>query len=636
MEKFLFDNYDNFIVGANYFASHAGTDMWVKWDASSVEADFKVMSEHGVEVLRVFPIWRDFQPICSHYVSVVRNPPKEIMFGEEPLPDTPEGKAGVSTEMFGHFDEFIALAQKYDIKLIIGLLTGFMSERRLVPPALNDRNIYTDPIALKWTVKYVKYFVERYKDSTCIAGWDFGNEVCWLDDAGAPERAYAWASLIANTIKSIDRVHPIVSGLDWTYSESGNWRTDDVADTVDIMTVHPYSCFGFAQGDPINTIRNEHYAAAVAKWTKGVSQKPTFVEETGSIGYSVLNERTEAEFLNTMLFDVWAHNCDGLQWWCAFDQGELSQNPYRWNGRGSDYGLFAYDRRVKPVAKVAKRFYDTIRSMPFEKLPEHLKDGICILPHGVGGNERELVAQMDCFAVQAGLSLDYRFADQPIEDAPLYIVPCIANAHYIYKNRFLDLLEKVKNGADLYISMENCYLRWFPEVTGLNVAQRRAYTGNGEITLLGEKVQTYANYEYICDSIDGEVIAANENGNPVFVCHKYGNGRVYSLLAPFENRTMRSAGICDTNEYLIYRYLRKNVKTQKIADRDNKYVSVTEHIIDNSTRVAVAVNLQPYPCDAGLILADGWYAESAPFGKCDGNIMKIAPNDACVIMLKAR
>ncbi len=633
MDKFIFNDYD-FIIGANYFASHAGTDMWAKWDENAVEADFRIMSEYGVEYLRVFPIWRDFQPICSHYLSGVKSSPAEIMLGEDPLPDTPEGKAGVSTEMFEHFDVFCELAQKYGIKLIIGLLTGFMSERRLVPPALNDRNIYTDPLALKWTVKYVKYFVERYKNSPCVAGWDFGNEVCWLDDAGSPERAYAWGNLIANTIRSIDGVHPIVSGLDWTYSEYGNWRTDDVADTVDIMTVHPYSCFGFAQGDPINTLRNEHYAAAVAKWIKGISQKPTFVEETGSIGYSVLNERTEGEFLNTMLFDVWAHNCGGLQWWCAFDQGELSQNPYRWNGRGSDYGLFAFDRRVKPVAEVTKKFYDFIRSLPFRKLSEHLKDCICILPHGVGGNERELVAQMDCFAIQAGLSIDYRFADQPIDDAPMYIVPCIANAHYIYKNRFVDLLEKVKNGADLYISMENCYLRWFPEVTGLNVAQRKAYTGSGEISLLGKTVKTFANYEYICDSIDGEVIAQNENGNPVFVCHKYGNGRVFSLLAPFENRTMRSSGICDSNEYLIYKYLRENVKTAKIAKCDNKYVGLTEHIEDENTRILVAVNFNTEPCDCRLELAAGWHTDKAFWGDCVENTLVMKPNDAVVVAVK--
>ena len=38
-KDFLLDDYDNFIIGANYFASHAGTRMWELWDASIVEKD---------------------------------------------------------------------------------------------------------------------------------------------------------------------------------------------------------------------------------------------------------------------------------------------------------------------------------------------------------------------------------------------------------------------------------------------------------------------------------------------------------------------------------------------------------------------------------------------------------------------
>ena len=51
-----------FFVGCNYWASHAGTRMWRNWDAASVEADLAALSKAGVQVIRAFPLWPDFQP----------------------------------------------------------------------------------------------------------------------------------------------------------------------------------------------------------------------------------------------------------------------------------------------------------------------------------------------------------------------------------------------------------------------------------------------------------------------------------------------------------------------------------------------------------------------------------------------
>ncbi len=52
-----------FVVGCNYWASHAGTFMWRNWQAEVVEADFRQFAAAGLQVLRVFPLWPDFQPL---------------------------------------------------------------------------------------------------------------------------------------------------------------------------------------------------------------------------------------------------------------------------------------------------------------------------------------------------------------------------------------------------------------------------------------------------------------------------------------------------------------------------------------------------------------------------------------------
>ena len=55
----------SFTLGCNYWASHAGTAMWRDWDPDVVRDDLAKLAAHGLQVLRVFPLWPDFQPIAQ-------------------------------------------------------------------------------------------------------------------------------------------------------------------------------------------------------------------------------------------------------------------------------------------------------------------------------------------------------------------------------------------------------------------------------------------------------------------------------------------------------------------------------------------------------------------------------------------
>jgi endo-1,4-beta-mannosidase len=61
-----------FHLGCNYWASHAGTRMWADWQPEVVERDFKLLAESGLQTIRIFPLWPDFQPI--HALGTAWNP----------------------------------------------------------------------------------------------------------------------------------------------------------------------------------------------------------------------------------------------------------------------------------------------------------------------------------------------------------------------------------------------------------------------------------------------------------------------------------------------------------------------------------------------------------------------------------
>jgi len=143
-----------FVTGCNYWASHAGTNMWRDWQYDVVEADFKQISDAGMQVIRIFPLWPDFQPIYQNYSG--GGSLKEVRFLKIPSSGEGPGANGVSVEALGHLEQLADLAQKYNIKLVVGLVTGWMSGQLFVPPALEGKGILTDPSSIMWQIRLVR------------------------------------------------------------------------------------------------------------------------------------------------------------------------------------------------------------------------------------------------------------------------------------------------------------------------------------------------------------------------------------------------------------------------------------------------------------------------------------------------
>ena len=102
----------HFFTGINYWGSKDAINMWETFDAESIEKDFRVLTDYGITHLRVFPLWPVFQPLKALYG------PKEVYefgMGEDSLPDTPAGRAGVSEEACEVFDR--AFPPKVKLKL---------------------------------------------------------------------------------------------------------------------------------------------------------------------------------------------------------------------------------------------------------------------------------------------------------------------------------------------------------------------------------------------------------------------------------------------------------------------------------------------------------------------------------------
>ncbi|MBE6626588.1 MAG: beta-mannanase [Ruminococcaceae bacterium] len=608
-----------FFVGVNYWASHAGMFMWRNWDADVVEKDFKQLSEEGIEVLRVFPLWPDFQPLRLHQSGgSVAN---EYRHGEEPFPFTEAGKCGVDQVMADRFEVFCDLAEKYNLKLIVGLITGWMSGRTFVPESLVGRQPLKDHGVMKWEIRFVRYMVRRFKDHPAIGAWDLGNECNCLGDANHDD-AFVWASVITNTVRSEDRVHPVVSGMHGLRPEGQHpWSMADQSEILDILCTHPYPMFtGYCNTDPLNTMKAILHATAESVYFGTMGKKPCFIEEGGTLGPMISSDEVAGDYVRASLFSAWAHDLRGWCWWCAYDQDELTNTPYDWDPVERELGMHTFNGTKKPVMDEFTSFRKFIDEYPYDKLPERLKDATCIL---TSGQEQWPVAYGTfILAKQAGLDVEFTWYNEEIPESDVYLMPCVSSNHAISKRAMDTIMERVERGATLYISLANGVLTHFKDITGLYLITRNetpSENGNTNFTLDGEDFSIRAPYRYVVDSVGAEVLIKDASGNPFFTVNNYGKGKVYFINAPIENIIARTPGaLVDGKQvpyflrhsyYKLYEMLDIKNK-EKIADCKNSSIGVTEHPVSETERIINVVNYCPYDQSETITLEDGWKFDS--------------------------
>ena len=630
--------FNEFFTGINYWGSKEATKMWENFDLASIENDFRLLSRVGITHLRVFPLWSYFQPLQAIYTP---SGILEYRFGDEPLPDTPAGKAGVSEEACEKFLQFCAMAEKYALKLIVGVITGHMSFRNYFPAAFNNLDCITNPAALSWEVKYAKYFVRRFQNQKAIIAWDLGNEAENLSPRCQAEEFYVWSSLISDAIKSQDSTRPVISG----YS-AGAFFTDKmpflctVRDFCDINTVHPYPIFNTATA-PINTMKAILDIPFSNCLSEGVTGLPTFPQEVGAIGYMNCSYQTEAAFYRGCLLTSLAHGCHGFMWWCAFDQGHLNIPPYDFNDIGSDYGFFDQALQPKPITQETLRFKELLSKLPEKKLPPVSTNTVVLIPRKEGRTNVEVLQHTYLLAERAGISVSFCYLpDQPIPDAKLYLLPSVAANKAVSKRRLDQLLEKVKNGAVLYISLDSALMRNMPQLTGVQFAAREQVTETHTILFGDSRLPVHTNYKYQIEAYTATPLAFNEKQEPVFFKNAYGKGFIYFLTCPLEKSAACRQTLFHGNQEppfeAVYQELANGAGLQSIAVAHSPFILLTTHPINSEQTYVFAINYNSKAEKAGISLAEGYSLKSIWGNNIQNGELQLAGNDGALFIAEKK
>lgn len=622
-----------FGTGCNYWASHAGTAMWHDWNPETIERDFRCLAEYGLTYLRVFPLWPDFQPL--HRLYGVRNKQVELRFGEEPLPDTPAGRAGVDETMMERFSFLADCAEKSGLRLIVGLVTGWMSGRMFAPPAFAETNVLTGHEAIRWQVRFVRCFVSRMAAHPAILAWDLGNECNCMGTVENSGDAWNWTNSIAAAIRLEDNSHPVVSGMHGLKVESSApWRIADQAELTDVLTTHPYPLFTpHCNRERLNSIRSILHSTAESCLYSDIGDRPCLVEELGSFGPPFAGDKVAAKYLKAVLFSCWAHDLRGLLWWCGFDQDQLAHPPYDWFSMERELGLFTTDCRAKPVAQVLKEFAAFTGRPDIGPLPPRRTDAVCLLTKG----QDNWGAAFGAFILskQAGFDIEFRDATGTLPDSDIYLMPSISLMQVLPRHRWLELIGRVKNGARLFVSSDNGVLQPFNELFGVDIEYscREPRETAFRIEEIEHEFRMHVEWRQPLEALKAGVLGRDGGGRPVFTRCKCGQGELFYLNLPMEQWLVETPGAFYGASaqpfYKIYELFFRMAGGRRVIAKSHPDVGITEHFTDERTMIAVIINYNPEAVEPQLSFSDGWRLDSVLYG---GSGL-IAGNDAAVIKL---
>ena len=131
-------------------------------------------------------------------------------------------------------------------------------------------------------------------------------------------------------------------------------------------------------------------------------------------------------------------------------------------------------------------------------------------------------------------------------------------------------------------------------------------------------------------SVGAEVLAVNEEGNPVFTRHRYGRGHVYFLGFPLEQMASRQTRGFQPDKtqpyYRIYQIFAKEACQKSLVRCENPYLGVTQSPQADGSYLVAILNYGDQPAVYDGILQPGWQA-TALYGQqdvippCDGLIL---------------
>jgi endo-1,4-beta-mannosidase len=367
-----------FSLGVNYWPRRSAMAMWRRFDAGEIREDFARIAGFGLDAVRFFLRWDDFQP----------------------QPDT------IDAAMLTRLEAIADIAAEAGLQTMPTLFCGHMSGVNWLPawsldpatPHGRFRTIagdaesrygigdfYRGPL-LDAQLLLARATGERLRAHPAVFAWDLGNEFSNLREPASEADAATWSRRLTEALEESSGI-PVTAG---THGEDltrdRGLRLSSMCAPYAFATMHGYSVYStFARNrlDP-------EVVPFLAMLAAAFSHKPVLFSEFGNptcppgrlspfervalpdeppnqtvspddpvlASYACLDEHEMAEYCRNVLGRLHADGRLGAYWWCwaDYDAALRDQPPFDRAPHELTFGIVRADGSEKPVAAALAAF----------------------------------------------------------------------------------------------------------------------------------------------------------------------------------------------------------------------------------------------------------------------------------------
>lgn len=307
-------------VGANYWPASCGVDMWVEWPVEEMRSDLAAMQGKGLNTIRFFFRWPDFESRPGSYEEAA----------------------------FQRLREFLGWCREYDIAAMPTLFVGFMSGGFFFPEGKQGKNLFADPSWRETSVAYATKAAKAMKGfEDVLLAVDHGNEISSMTDSwsAGEENLRAWSGGVSAAIRAVLPQVEVINGLDHNQVVENVGWTFANQEGCTLFSMHGYPVPGWwpvafdGMGDPLCR-ELLPFCVAVAR-----AHGPVLLQEFGTIiGGGPEQVRG---YLEAILPRLQEQGANGFLWWCLRDI-VTDRYPYTKHGIEGRLGLLDDHRQIKP------------------------------------------------------------------------------------------------------------------------------------------------------------------------------------------------------------------------------------------------------------------------------------------------
>ncbi|HTW86290.1 MAG TPA: hypothetical protein VMD91_19615 [Candidatus Sulfotelmatobacter sp.] len=351
-----------FSLGINYWPRRSAMAMWRRFDAGEIREDLARIAELGLDSVRFFLRWADFQP-------EPRTLDRTMLTRLETFADlvAQAGLQAMPTLSCGHMSGVNWLPSWSLDPATTTARFRTITERGESPNGIGD--FYLPGPLLEAQVRFARAVGERLRAHPAVTAWDLGNEFSNLREPTSADAAATWSRVLVDALEATSGIPSTAGthGEDLTLDRA--LRLSSLCSSYPYATMHGYSVYSAFARDRLDPEVVPFLAALASNF----SGKPVLFTEFGNpacqagttLPLACLDEDEMATYCTRVLDRLHADGYLGGWWWCWADYADALRDepPFDRAPHERAFGIIRSDGSTKPVADALAAFARERRSV---------------------------------------------------------------------------------------------------------------------------------------------------------------------------------------------------------------------------------------------------------------------------------